>query len=593
MYETSQYFDNKLKEKSRKYKWIGEVITKKAETIEFSDLDILKDSGYITNSCSGNNELELGAVYAAEMGITLLLNKFKNISFEEAKIKLKFKIENEEIPMGIFKIYEANKTKKFVELKGYDHMVKFEKNINFSETHGSIYQLIKLSCDKCKVNLGMSKEEIERLPNGKEIVGIYADNDIETYRDRLHYIGLVTATFLTIDRYGKLILKKFTTTKVYRISEKNRYDLSISDFLTKYSAIQTTNLKTKISEYYSNEIDEYLTMNLGVNPLMQLGLKEKRERMCKEILKEISKITYTPLDSLIVSNPKLDVGDVVEFIVENKTYQTIITTIEYKIHGKLRIKSVGQNYLLSKGKTKQDKNIQGILQTIDSDKLRVNSYTNSSEITLEKEPKTIIDIEFTSNKETDAYFIATIILNVKKETEELEETVLIKEDDKQKELKLIRTLKINPKIKINYYLNDEIIENHRPEETLISEKNTITLFYPIIKLKEKVLNRFNVEIQIDKGSVSIPLEGISSAIIGSSLGGDVEWNGKIKINEKITKIENKKQLPIPILEDNIESELIENTPYEIQETININKLVKNNHTLELVDNVEVEENNER
>ncbi|QWQ39159.1 hypothetical protein KMP11_02175 [Gemella sp. zg-570] len=315
--------------------------------------------------------------------------------------------------------------------------------------------------------------------------------------------------------------------------------------------------------------------------------------MCKEILKEISKITYTPLDSLIVSNPKLDVGDVVEFIVENKTYQTIITTIEYKIHGKLRIKSDGQNYLLSKGKTKQDKNIQGILQTIDSDKLRVNSYTNSSEITLEKEPKTIIDIEFTSNKETDAYFIATIILNVKKETEELEETVLIKEDDKQKELKLIRTLQINPKIKINYYLNDEIIENHRPEETLMSEKNTITLFYPIIKLKEKVLNRFNLEIQIDKGSVSIPLEGISSAIIGSSLGGDVEWNGKIKINEKITKIENKKQLPIPILEDNIESELIENTPYEIQETININKLVKNNHTLELVDNVEVEENNER
>ena len=45
-----------------------------------------------------------------------------------------------------------------------------------------------------------NKEEIEKLPNGVERVGIYAEHDIETYRDLIHYISATTASFATIDR---------------------------------------------------------------------------------------------------------------------------------------------------------------------------------------------------------------------------------------------------------------------------------------------------------------------------------------------------------------------------------------------------------
>ena len=38
----------------------------------FDQEDIVKGSGYITAQCCGNSEIELGAVYAAEMGISLL-----------------------------------------------------------------------------------------------------------------------------------------------------------------------------------------------------------------------------------------------------------------------------------------------------------------------------------------------------------------------------------------------------------------------------------------------------------------------------------------------------------------------------------------
>lgn len=41
---------------------------------EFSEKEIVKGSGYISAQCCGSTEMELGTVYASEMGITLFLN---------------------------------------------------------------------------------------------------------------------------------------------------------------------------------------------------------------------------------------------------------------------------------------------------------------------------------------------------------------------------------------------------------------------------------------------------------------------------------------------------------------------------------------
>ncbi len=42
------------------------------------------------------------------------------------------------------------------------------------------------------------------MPNGSEVLSIYAENDIETYRDVLFYIGQVLGGFFCINREGKL-----------------------------------------------------------------------------------------------------------------------------------------------------------------------------------------------------------------------------------------------------------------------------------------------------------------------------------------------------------------------------------------------------
>ena len=70
-------------------------------------------------------------------------------------------------------------------------------------------------------------------------------------------------------------------------------------------------------------------MNLGANPLLQLGLEEAREQMLTGILESISIVEYVPFDSDTIGDPALDLGDVLQFTGSHadETERSAITSI--------------------------------------------------------------------------------------------------------------------------------------------------------------------------------------------------------------------------------------------------------------------------
>ena len=86
-------------------------------------------------------------------------------------------------------------------------------------------------------------------------------------------------------------------------------------------------------------------MNLGVNPLLQFGLKETKEQLCMNILNDLAVVDYVPFDSETIGNPALDLGDVIRFkgghADENRI--SAITSMQCKIGGKHTLKGVGKN----------------------------------------------------------------------------------------------------------------------------------------------------------------------------------------------------------------------------------------------------------
>ena len=147
MYPVSDKFIQAIQSNSRSYFWTGEITTKKGQKYTFENKDIVKGSGYITRQCCGNTEIELGTVYAAEMGISLFMD-INRYSLEDGTITLSFHLdvggEYEEVPMGIFEISEANRSIKTLEIKAYDYMLNFEKNFRNKLSSGTPYDFYPL-----------------------------------------------------------------------------------------------------------------------------------------------------------------------------------------------------------------------------------------------------------------------------------------------------------------------------------------------------------------------------------------------------------------------------------------------------------------
>jgi len=86
LYPVSEAFLAAVQENTRRYYWTGKITTKTGVVHEFSEKDIVKGSGYISSQCCGNTEMELGTVYAAEMGITLL-SEIDRYTLEDALVE--------------------------------------------------------------------------------------------------------------------------------------------------------------------------------------------------------------------------------------------------------------------------------------------------------------------------------------------------------------------------------------------------------------------------------------------------------------------------------------------------------------------------
>ena len=388
MYPVSDGFLRAVKSNTRKYYWTGTIVTRGGMTYEFGAKEIVKGSGYISRQCCGSTEIELGTVYAAEMGITLL-SDIDRYTLEDAQVTLVFHLvladdSVEDVPMGVFEVSEANRLAKCLELKAYDFMLRFDKSFNGFETVGTAYDFIALCCKRCKVEFANKRAEIDAMPNGGVTLSVYTENDIETCRDVLFYVAQVLGGFFIINREGKLELRKYGKDPVMKVEQRHRLSSSFSDFITRYTAVSSTNKQTQIAEYYALDPDNGLTMNLGVNPLLQFGLKETREMLCRNILADLSVIRYVPFDSDTIGNPALDPGDVLTFAggQADEGQITCITSIRQKIGGKQSLKCVGKNPRLDQAKSRNDKNISGLLNQIEDNaktgKIGIHTFTNAS-----------------------------------------------------------------------------------------------------------------------------------------------------------------------------------------------------------------------
>lgn len=556
MYPVSDKFMKEVQKNTRTFYWTGSITTKNGQVCEFDNDDIVKGSGYINRQCCGNTEIELGTVYAAEMGISLY-SDIDRYTLDRAEVRLSFHLvyedeTEEEVPMGVFYVAEANRCIKTLELRAYDGMLNLDKNFSKGLSSAYPYEFLSLLSKACHIELAQTKEEIEALPNGTELLGIYQDNDIESWRDFLYYLAQTLGCFALIDRFGRLNLSAYGNTAVMAVDIRHRFSSSFSDFVTRYTAVSSTNKRTEKAEYYAKSPDDGLTMNLGVNPLLQFGLEETRKRIINAILDVITSVEYVPFDSDTIGNPALDLGDVLRFTGghADETKQSAITSIYTKINGKQTVKCVGKNPRLAAAKSKNDKNITGLINSIGETKLSIYTFANALALDVGEEKLSIINMEFASGDETNAEFHAQAILQVESnpDTRTLTAETTIDlgtttdEDGRKVENKKVISFPLSwdedgkTELSVFYVLDGHEMEEFHPKESWLSGKHLLTLYYPIMGLTANQLHTFEVLISMKNGAGHIEAQNIMATITGQGLGVQERWDGKITAEETMKKI---------------------------------------------------------
>ena len=573
MYPVSEAFLQAVQGNTRRYYWTGKITTAAGVEYPFDQEDIVKGSGYVTAQCCGSSEIELGAVYAAEMGISLFLD-IDRYTLENAKVELSYHLRlasgaYEAVPMGIFEISEANRTAHVLELKAYDYMLRFDRDFNGFETIGTAYGMMALCGTACGVELAQTQAEIEALPNGSELLSIYPENDIETYRDVLYFTAQVLGGFFCINRTGKLEFRQYGDTPVVAVLQKHRFSSSFSDFVTRYTAVSSTNLRTQMAEYYALETDDGLTMNLGVNPLLQFGLEETRAELCENILSALSVIHYVPFDSDTIGNPALDLGDVLTFSggQADAGQITCVTSFTCKIEGRQSLKCVGKNPRLSQAKSKNDKNISGLLNQIEAGKIGIHTFTNASGYTIGETNVRIISIEFASKEENHAQFFGQVVVDVAADpaarSANASGTIVIPfpsenggkiagadadgtgNDTEILDAAAADTTDISVDVSlpvswtedgkavcyVTFELNDAEILLYHPVETWHSGKHILSLYYPIENVVPNITNTFNVYLRMEDGSGTVGIGDCIASISGQAMAAAAAWDGKITIEE--------------------------------------------------------------
>lgn len=511
MYQVSDAYLKQTKEKVQTFRLTGTV-----NKIAFTNHDILSGSFTITNQCSEQNDVKIGSVYIGELKCTvkpdLQVPDWTNAQIVVSE-GLLIGDKWEDVPLGIYTVSEANDTEYGIDITAYDNMAHFNRSCSVDITIGTPYELLTLACTTCEAELGMTQAEVDALPNGTESLSLYTENDIETWQDFIFWVAQATGTFATMDRQGKLVLRKYEQTVVDTLTNHDRFTGSkFSKFDTRYSGLSCVNMADDTTSYYGSDPDNYLTYNLGSNPFLQYGVDSYKEQIRRAVLTALLQIDYVPFETSCLCGAMYDLGDIIrctDGIAPGKL--GCVMMYDYTFNGGYKITGFGSDPALATAKSKTDKNLEGLRSSVSSSDILFFNYENASAIQIgDGESKSIIDIRFTSSVSIGVLFQAEILLDATATSEDVIGT-------------------------IEYTLNELTIVGYNPTETWKNGKHILSLMY-MLTIDANLINRWLVKLNITGGSIGIAQGAIRAVIYGQGLVGTVEWDGFITLEEKLTQI---------------------------------------------------------
>lgn len=527
MYPVSDAYITQMMKKATRRRLTGSI-----GTVAFSGDDIVQGSFEVSGRATTQSETKIGGVYLGELALTFLpsfLDKVARDEYKDKEISVAIGLlVNDtwvDVPVGVYTAQAPKISKRGIEVTAYDHMARLDKSFRLSTATATPWGYLMYLAEHCNVEIGMEREEVEALTNGTENLGLYQENDIETYRDFLYWIAQTCGCFACADRYGRIVLREFGNPTDVEFDEMHRdNDVVFSGYVTKWTGISVVDIASQMTKYYGLEVDDGLTMKLGSNPFLQIGSVTAIERRCKAILNAVARIQYTPFYANSARDPIYDLGDEIPFtggisgdctgVVMAYTYELDNYTFE----------GYGDDPALASARSKTDKNIAGLLQSTVENEVTYYNFANIAPITFGSEREvSIASLMFTSAQLTTVKILHEFIFDI------------------------VADLAQEGSYELRYYLDEELL-SYKPYERLggipgltagdtTDVSITRDFFYVLRDVEPNVRHTWEVRI-IAHGVDSVTIDSDHAHIVleGQRLYGDEYFDGYIEARDLLTVV---------------------------------------------------------
>ena len=575
MYNTSADYKTAIRSNDRPYDAVEGVIefATDNEDLIVNGSNMPTNAITISKQCIDGDELMFGGVFASTLKLSIITD-LDRYAFFGATITLNYKIqigtENDEpvyetIPLGVFTVADAQRPNKIVQLTAYDKMTLLDSGIGGNLLSGTIWEVFQRIELDTTYDLAFTEADINALPNHEYPVSVSADQGINTYRDVVKVLCQLLGCFALDDRTGKLALKRFSTTPNLILGNSTTgvypwYTLVPADYVSNYIGLSVTGMSGTYQAMSSDPTEQGLIMNIEDAPAWDMGSTESLQERTSELFTYLHSIVYTPCELDMPSDASFDCGDMLTLNLRDGTsINTIITSYEWKFHQGMSITSEGANPYLVEALV--DPTSQRILnQAVAKSRLQFVHFTNPKIVNVgSTTPVLVASAEFTPTTETDALFVATILVNATvaditvTSTEEVEvpvkaydgttETTITDIHGNPVSLKGIatntNTYKRDGKcdVSIFYKLNGITLPNDTYPYIAIDEiengEHIITVSYPLTALTPWQRFEFDVYMTVSGGSVQLPANTLKATIFGQEIDVVNRFGGVIKIDEEI------------------------------------------------------------
>ena len=377
MYYPENGYIDAIEGRNLRKEWRGSILLKSGSTISFDKTKIKEETGDLTLQCSSGSAIEIGTVYAGVLNL-----QFKNLNVDryaliDGIITLYSEIirvgETETvytIPMGKYIIKESMQTRDIIKITAYDRMILLDKELpaTMDTDAKTPYAWIATACQACGVTLGTSRWDLYDMPNGQVTVKFANSNtENKTWRDVVSEATSMLGANAMMDRDGNLAVRRYSRYPKDAITSGWRYNSDFSDYQSYYTGIYLSYREGGVQDYQTNASsaaeDTGLSYDLGYNAFLQIDDDTTRRAILKVIIDSQKDLNFAPFTVSAPLNPCYDLMDTLMFYdnqADEENDIAPITTIVYRVGGKMELRCGGENPALQEVRSRENKAIENI-----------------------------------------------------------------------------------------------------------------------------------------------------------------------------------------------------------------------------------------